>query len=109
MAALQAVIGDREAGCVFITRYGKPWITRSSGSPISAEFRKLADKLNCKRTFYDLRRTFQTIADNSKDLVAVKSIMGHVDQSMSGVYRQLVPDDRLEAVSNVVRQWLKGT
>lgn len=27
----------------------------------------------------------------------------------SGVYRQLVPDDRLEAVATVVRQWLKGT
>ena len=72
-------LATERTGCVFITRYGKPWITRSSGSPISAEFRKLADKLNCKRTFYDLRRTFQTIGDNSKDPVAVKAIMGHVD------------------------------
>jgi len=44
VAALLAVIGDRETGCVFVTRYGKPWITRSSGSPISAEFRKLHDE-----------------------------------------------------------------
>jgi integrase len=62
------------------------------------------------RTFYDLRRTFQTIAEGAHDLVAVQSIMGHAPASadMSAVYRQRVDDDRLRAVSDHVRAWLFG-
>jgi integrase len=104
--ALQTVIGDRTEGLVFITRHGNPWSLDTRANPISCEFRKLADSVGSQRTFYDLRRTFQTIGDNSKDPVAVKHAMGHSDGSMSETYRQLVPDDRLEAVSDVVRRWL---
>ncbi len=107
--ALRVVVGDRKKGLVFITKYGNPWTDGNKTSPIGQEFKKLARRLESDRTFYDLRRTFQTVADNSKDPVAVKAIMGHVDASMSGVYRQLVPDDRLEAVASVVGQWFKGT
>jgi integrase len=60
------------------------------------------------RTFYDLRRTFQTIAEGAHDMVAIQSIMGHAPASgdMSAVYRQGVSDDRLREVVEHVRAWL---
>ena len=62
------------------------------------------------RTFYDLRRTFQTVAEGARDLTAVQSVMGHAPPAndMSAVYRQRVDDDRLLAVVNHVRGWLFG-
>ena len=71
----------------------------------------------CKRakvtghTFYDLRRTFQTIAENHSgnyDIAAIKAIMGHVDNAndMSARYRQNISDERLQAVTASVRKWL---
>lgn len=104
VAALRTVIGNRTTGLVFKTKYGNSW----SGTAVAHQFSKVRSE-GSKRTFYDLRRTFQTIGDNSKDPVAVKAIMGHIDGSMSGVYRQLVPDDRLEAVSNTVYKWFTKT
>jgi len=32
--------------------------------------------------------------------------MGHVDNSMAGVYRERISDERLRAVVEVVRGWL---
>ena len=78
-------------------------------SPISKEFRKLLDKLKLYRRglgFYALRHTFETIAGESRDQVAVNFIMGHADASMAGVYRERISDDRLGDVVNVVRGWL---
>jgi len=40
------------------------------------------------------------------DQVALDYIMGHIDQTMGGVYRQRIEDHRLEAVSEVIRSWL---
>lgn len=62
-------------------------------------------------SFYDLRRTFQTIAENHSDnydLPAIKAIMGHVERSgdMSARYRQNIADERLKAVTASVRKWL---
>ena len=56
--------------------------------------------------FYTLRHTFETQAGESKDQVAVDAIMGHVDSSMAGVYREGISDDRLRAVTDTVRVWL---
>ena len=36
----------------------------------------------------------------------VDAVMGHVDSSMAGVYRQRISDERLEAVVDVVYSWL---
>ncbi len=60
------------------------------------------------RTFYDLRRTFQTIGEGAHDFVEVQSIMGHAPASgdMSSIYRQRVEDERLQAVTEHVRNWL---
>ena len=76
---------------------------------VTQEFKRVAKAAKVEgRTFYDLRRTFQTIGEGSRDLTAVQSIMGHAPASadMSAIYRQRVEDERLQAVVNVVRKWL---
>jgi hypothetical protein len=75
---------------------------------IAAKFRKLILRLKLTngRGFYALRHTFQTVAEDSLDFPAVKHVMGHKDQSISRKYREQISDDRLKAVTEVVRQWL---
>ena len=57
--------------------------------------------------FYTLRHTFRTVADEVNDRPAIDLIMGHVDNTMGGHYRQRVDDKRLLAVTNHVRKWLR--
>jgi len=99
----------------FITSHGKRWArTSKTGSPIdnvSKEFTKLLKRLNLKRdkvNFYALRHTFETIGGESRDQVATNAIMGHVDQSMAGAYRERISDERLRNVVDVVHNWLFG-
>ena len=79
---------------------------------ICYDFRKIAKLAGVENhSFYDLRRSFQTISENHSehyDLAAIQAIMGHVARSrdMSSRYRQFVSDDRLQAVTNAVRKWL---
>ncbi len=61
------------------------------------------------RGFYTFRRCFQTIGDESKDFVAVQFMMGHAATDMSNIYRQRISDDRLLAVVEHVRAWLKNS
>jgi integrase len=57
--------------------------------------------------FYWLRHTFLSIAEETKDFEAARAIMGHIDATITGQYRSRVSDERLEAVSEYVRRWLK--
>jgi integrase len=107
---------------VFLTKYGRPWVrvvrkhdAKGNETPAGAvdsvrlEFHKLLDTLGIKRErmgYYWLRHTFQTVGGNSKDPDAVSGIMGHADESMASRYRERIEDERLEAVANVVRDWL---
>jgi len=111
---------------VFVTKYGQPWTKATSDNPVAKEFRKLieavdrtaADAAKKRRTkppdkiyrrglgFYALRHTFETIGGESRDQVAVNHIMGHADNSMAGVYRERISDERLREVVNHVRNWL---
>jgi len=98
------------AGLLFITAAGGSWAKATRDNPITKETRKLLDKLgiNGHRNFYCLRHTFRTIADAAKDQPAADYIMGHAPPSddMASVYRELIEDERLRAVTDHVRAWL---
>jgi len=99
---------DGVAGLVFVTVRGDGWGTNIKDRPITHACRKLLDKLkiNGSRNFYGIRHTFETIAGESIDQVAVNAIMGHDDGSMANTYRERISDDRLKATVNHVRKWL---
>lgn len=103
---------DDEDLC-FLTSHGRPvWWESSSGAKsdnVGKSFQKLCRKLGISRpgrSFYSLRRTYETIAGESKDQIAVNYAMGHSDDSMAAVYRQGISDERLIDVAQFVRQWL---
>ena len=94
---------------VFITVHGKPWSKASSDNPVSKEIGTLLKELKLHRpglNFYALRHTFETIAGEARDQVAVDHIMGHARDDMASVYRERISDERLKAVSEHVRAWL---
>lgn len=110
---------EADRDLVFLTKQGRPFVRQpvqgSSAAWIDAigqEFKKLLKAAEINRPgvgFYSLRRTFRTVADATRDQVAINYIMGHSDSDndMGAVYRQSAPDDeRLRAVVDHVRAWL---
>lgn len=113
---------ERDESRCFLTRRGYPLVNECASEAgtvtisdnISTAFSKLLKRLDKKhpgmkrpgRNFYSLRRTFETVAGNTKDQVAVNFAMGHSDESMAAVYRQGIDDQRLIDVAEHVRQWL---
>ncbi|MFH1919875.1 MAG: tyrosine-type recombinase/integrase [Planctomycetota bacterium] len=117
-----------EDDLVFITPAGQRWVrVWTGGKPMGAHadleilarvsrvdrvtstMAQLLGKLGLARrghTFYALRHTFETIAGESRDQVAVDAIMGHSRDDMASVYCERIGDDRLRAVAEHVRQWL---
>ena len=94
-----------DGGLAFLTRRGNPWV-RGNTDAVNLQFRKLRERLGVGRPglgFYALRHTFRTLADESRDLVAVDAVMGHADHTMGGHYRERIGDDRLRAVTDAVR------
>ena len=95
---------------VFLTKYGNVWHDEKNHSAISKEFRQLCIECGIHqpgRSFYALRHQFRTIADASRDTPAINHIMGHTDSSMGGNYREWIDPDRLQAVVDLVRKWVK--
>lgn len=100
---------ESESGLLFIGPRGESYVGNHRGYRIGQEFDRVADKGDVRgKTFYDLRRTFQAVAEGAKDLSAVQSIMGQAASSsdMSAIYRRHVDDDRLRAVVDHVHRWL---
>ncbi len=96
--------GDR----LFYTRLGDHW-HRDSDDAIGAAFAKARKAASVGRgTFYDLRRTFATVAGATKDIAAIKLVMGHTSQGndMTALYTQAVDDARIRTVCAHVRDWL---
>ena len=107
---------DSDHDRVFLSNHGGPLITvRESGrrTDLTVEgcrrFLKAAGIYRKGMGLYWLRHTFQTIGDEARDPIATASIMGHVDNSISGHYREEISDDRLVAVTDHVRTWLFGS
>ncbi len=107
----------KDEDLVFLTGHGLRWVMISESEKrtwkdsVARCFGDILRQLNLKRlglNFYALRHTFETIGGESKDQVAVNAIMGHVDNSMAGVYRERISDERLQAVVETVREWLWG-
>jgi integrase len=98
------------AQLVFLTSYRLPWYRETSDNPISRVMRNLlvSLKITGNKNFYALRHTHETVGGASLDQVAVNAIMGHVDPTMAGEYREEVTDDRLAAVADHIRVWLFG-
>lgn len=115
---------ESDARLVFLTRLGQPWVRvkpRRSATPNKPEwaavdavalmFGRLLSELGLKRpglNFYAIRHTFETVAGESRDQVAVNAIMGHDPGDMASLYRERIGDDRLRAVVDHVRGWLFG-
>jgi integrase len=99
---------------VFLTSQKMRWVREGKGKhydSISHTFTKLRKTCSIDRgVFYDLRRTFATVAcERSRDLQAVKYIMGHVadkNDLLSDVYNQAISDERINEVCQLVRSWL---
>jgi integrase len=101
---------EEDAGLVFLTGFGQSWAKDVNDNPVSKETAKLlkALKINGHRGFYCLRHSFQTIADESGDFIAVRKIMGHASNDIADVYRERMVDSRLAKVAEHVRAWLLG-
>jgi integrase len=117
LAALKAAIAVRPtpneaaAELVFVTAWGRPWITRGTANPVCVAVRDVMKTIGIHREgigFATLRHVFRTVADGSRDQVAVNYIIGHADSSMANVYREQIEDCRLQAVADHVRHWLFG-
>ncbi|MEZ6117492.1 MAG: hypothetical protein R3C28_13095 [Pirellulaceae bacterium] len=96
----------------FITKRGKSFYKDSPDNPIANEFRKLLNVVGISRRgvgFYWLRHTFETVAGNTRDQVAVDYCMGHVDTSMAGNYRHGIDDERFEVIASHVLTWLSAS
>ena len=127
MEALRTAIDQRPepkdpdvADLCFVTVQGAAFVRTapSKKSPgqfvvfntVSNHFARLLKRLGINGRkglgFYTLRHNFETIAGESRDQVAVNSIMGHADSSMAAAYRERISDERLQAVVEVVRKWL---
>jgi len=108
LALRPAPAKEEFAGLMFLTSKGGCWNKSTSDNPVSKETAKLlkAVKLNGHRNFYALRHSFQTVADESGDFIAVRKIMGHASSDIADVYRERISDARLLAVTGHVRGWL---
>jgi integrase len=98
----------------YFGRWDNAWVNgATTDNALTKEFKKLCAEVGIKRrgSFYTLRHVFQTIAEGSRDLVAVQTIMGHAPATndMNAVYRERVEDERLQVVVNHVHAWLFKT
>lgn len=114
---------DSAADLVFVTKYGKQWVRCRPAGPrsklkvpevtvdsVGLEFGKLMRAVGVAkpgRSFYALRHTFRTVADEVNDRPAIDRLMGHENGADIAVaYVERISDERLRKVTDHVRGWL---
>lgn len=112
---------EAEEELVFLSRYGTPLVHEKVGTSgrlvrvdrISQGFVELIKRAGVEHrgSFYLLRHSFSTIAEETGDLIATRAIMGHSDApgDMGSQYRARITDERLRRVTDHVRAWLFGS
>jgi integrase len=110
----QFPFGKGNSDILFTTKHRSIWYRETeqvTHDAIGKAFSRACELANAGEFgFYDLRRTFQTIAEETGDFVAVRHVMGHAPATndMGSVYRQEVSDERIQRVCAHVRKWLFG-
>lgn len=118
--ALQKTAERRPAACesrlngrVFLTKFGNEFVRFSEAGKkvdsVSTHFQHICKKAGVDRLgvgYYSLRRSFETIAAQTGQQVAVNCVMGHEEAGMSAVYRQFVSDENIRMVCEHVRNWV---
>ncbi len=102
---------ENDSDILFTTSHGGRWEPSIDNKPLTKEFTKLRKSIKITargKTFYTLRHCFQTVGDETRDFIAVSSIMGHSMNTTSDGYREKIGDDRLKAVTDHVRSWLNS-
>lgn len=116
----KAIRESKESGeFVFLTKYGNQWVRqvvheREGGGvarvtwidSVSLEYGKVRRAVKVGGSFYLLRHTFRTVADETGDQHAIARIMGHALPGMASVYVRSISEERLRAVVNHVEKWL---
>lgn len=129
VAAVRAAMKERPksrdpavSDLVFVTKYGHPWVRvsapggRSKGraqavvsDAVGLQFGRLIRATKTYRpgrSFYGLRHSFRTVADELGDRRAVDRVMGHENGGdIATHYVERISDDRLKKVSEHVRRW----
>lgn len=100
---------DEHAELAFLTRTRRPWAEDGgkANNTLSQAFIKVKESAGIDKPgvgHYALRHVFETIAGDAKDQPATDFVMGHVDQSMAGNYREGIDPSRIRAVCEYVRR-----
>lgn len=107
---VRPVPASREwADLAFLTSRGGRWAQTAGRSQLAGYVHRKTKALGIYQKgigFYSFRHTFRTVADASLDVTAMNLIMGHSDNSIQGVYRHGIADERLIAVTEIVANWL---
>ena len=108
-----AAKAEEDDKLLFLTCRGVPFVrVNAKGRHIDSlgvQFGKMTTALKLSRSrrgIYALRHSFETIAGELGDQVAVDAVMGHKDRSMASHYRERIGDDRLVRVVEHVRKWV---
>lgn len=126
-----ALAHDGESSLVFVTRHGQSYYRETEAyaeveihgnkvkklvgvkvdAPLLLTFRRKVRTLKLSGlSFYRLRHTFKTLGKQSKDREALNLMMGHRDNSVSGIYdHEEIAWSRIKRVARVVyrRLWPK--
>ena len=108
LKAWLAIRPSSDSARCFLRHDGKAF-TPTNGE-VSKYFRAYREMAGVRHGGFSwLRKTFATYASECADQVAVDAIMGHVDDSIPGQYRQLLRENRLFRATETVREWVFST